>query len=90
MTNISPVLGFERLLTALGKDLIAASDKEIESVTHELGVRPEMQGSVALYGVTFAARIKNRRGQSAIRVNKSSTTLETTRGRRRPKGDAPS
>lgn len=89
MTTKSPVMGFERLLTALGQDLIDASDEEMLAVVHELGLRPEMQGSVALYGVTFAVRPKNLRGQSAIRVNTSSTSA-TARGRRRPKGDAPS
>jgi len=90
MTTRSPVVGFERLLSALGQDLIDASDEEIMTVVHEVGLRPAMRGSIAFYGVTFAVRLKGVRGQSAIRVNKSPTTIATTRGRRRPKGDAPS
>ncbi len=87
--NTRPDLGFERLLSAITQDIIDASDEEILVTVNELGLRPEMQGSVALFGVTFVMRRSNRREQLVVKATKSSTDTNATR-RRRPKGDTPS
>ena len=59
MTTTRPELGFERLLAALGRDMLDASDEEILAVANELGQKPGMKGSIALLGVTFAWRLKD-------------------------------
>ncbi len=43
-------LGFERVLAALERDLLDATDQEIATVASELGIKPEMKGSIALVG----------------------------------------
>jgi hypothetical protein len=91
MTTTRPELGFERLLAALGQDLLDAPDEEILTVANELGLKPSMKGSIALLGVTFAWRLRDQPKGSAQRTNEASSgTGATRRSRRRPKGDAPS
>jgi hypothetical protein len=91
MTTTRPELGFERLLAALGQDLLDAPDEEILAVANELGQKPAMKGSIALLGVTFAWRPKNQPQKSAQQIKKTSTGAGAIRrSRRRPKGDAPS
>lgn len=91
MTKPDPELGLERLLAALGQDLLAAPDAEIRDVANELGQKPGMKGSIALLGVTFAWRLKDELNES---VQQSKETSRRTggprRSRRRQKGDAPS
>ena len=65
MTTTRPEVGFERLLEALGQDLLDAPDEEILAVAHELGQKPDMKGSIALLGVTFAWRLKDQPKGSA-------------------------
>lgn len=78
MTITRPELGFERLLAALGQDLLEATDEEILAVANELGQKPGMKGSMALLGVT-----------SAWRLETAGSAGATRRLRRRSKGDAP-
>jgi hypothetical protein len=49
-----PYLRLERILAALEQELIRADDDELMEVVAELGLKPSMQGSVALLGVTRA------------------------------------
>jgi hypothetical protein len=91
MTTRRPELGFERLLAALGQDLLDATDEEILDVANELGQKPAMRGSMALLGVTFAIRLKDQHEQSAQQTKETSTGATAIRhSRRRPKGDTPS
>jgi hypothetical protein len=67
MSHYFPELGLERVLAALTQELLAASDEELAQVAGEIGLKPEMQGSVALFGVTstldvakLAARMEKR------------------------------
>jgi hypothetical protein len=85
-----PELGFERLLEALGQDLLDAPDEEILVVTNELGQKPGMKGSIALLGVTFAWRLKELKGSVQQAKEAPSNAGASRRSRRRPKGDAPS
>lgn len=45
---------FERLLAALERELIEATDKEILEAARDLGMNPAMKGSAAFFGVTLA------------------------------------
>ena len=91
MTTTRPELGFERLLAALGQDLLEAPDEEILAVANELGQKPGMKGSMALLGGTFAWRLKDQAKESAQQSKEASSGAGATdRSRRRPKGDAPS
>ena len=47
-----PEQQLERLLAALEQELIHADDDELAAVVAELGLKPSMKGSVALFGVT--------------------------------------
>lgn len=91
MTTTRPEYRFERLLAALGQDLLDASDEEILAVANELGQKPDMKGSIALLGVTCAWRPKHQSKGSAQQTKEASSGAGATRrSRRRPKGDAPS
>jgi hypothetical protein len=91
MTTTRPELGFERLLVALERDLLEAPDEEILAAADELGQKPGMKGSVALFGVTFAWRLKDPRKKSAQQPKEIRNRAGgVTRTRRRPKRDAPS
>lgn len=90
MTTTPPEFGFERLLAALGEDLLEAPDEEILAVADELGQKPAMKGSIALAGITFLVRAKPQQ-QSSQKLKASASGAATVRRpRRRPKGDAPS
>jgi hypothetical protein len=45
-------LALERLLRGVEQELLAASDDEVQAVVDELGIKPGMQGSIALIGIT--------------------------------------
>ena len=89
MTTTRPEVGFERLLAALGQDLLGASDEEILAIAQELGQKPEMKGSSALLGVTFEFRLSDPREPSEQDVKDDNGTDSIRRARRRPKRDAP-
>lgn len=42
---------FERLLAALERELIEATDEEILAAAKELGMNPAMKGSAAFFGI---------------------------------------
>ncbi|HEX4050218.1 MAG TPA: hypothetical protein VHY19_05005 [Steroidobacteraceae bacterium] len=89
MKTTRPELGIERVLVALERDLLDATDEEISAVASELGIKPGMKGSIALFGVTRAVRLN----QGDNSTKHSSATKERgskTGSRRRPKGDIPS
>jgi hypothetical protein len=89
MKTTRPELGLERVLVALERDLLDASDAEILAVANELGLKPYMKGSIALFGVTFAARLKPP-DDSQRQARKAPGRASASRSRRRPKGDTPS
>lgn len=45
---------FERLLAALERELLEATDEEILEAARDLGMNPAMKGSAAFFGVTVA------------------------------------
>jgi hypothetical protein len=57
MKPTRPELGLERVLAALEQDLLLAADEEILDVAYEMGLKPDMRGSIALAGVTFTAQV---------------------------------
>jgi hypothetical protein len=60
MTTVRPELGLERLLAALERDLLDATDQEILESANELGMDPTLKGSAALFGVTFTMKPSER------------------------------
>jgi hypothetical protein len=50
--KMRPELQLERILAALEQELIHADDEELVQAVAELGLKPSMKGSVALFGVT--------------------------------------
>ncbi len=48
---------FERLLAALERELIEATDEEILEAAKDLGMNPEMKGSAAFFGITKLVRL---------------------------------
>jgi hypothetical protein len=84
MKDTFPELGFERVLTSLQSDLLAATDQEIAEIAAEIGLKPGMQGSIALAGVLMVvdvSRLEEARGR------RSKEPVAPVR--RRPKGEPP-
>ena len=48
-----PETALERVLEALERELVAASDAEILEAAHDLGMKPEMKGSAAFIGLKY-------------------------------------
>jgi hypothetical protein len=46
---------FERLLIALERELVTASDDEVLEAARDLGMEPALRGSSAFFGVTMSA-----------------------------------
>jgi len=55
LKRIPPELRLERLLEALGGELLEASDQEILEAARDLGMNPEMKGSAAFLGIRHSA-----------------------------------
>ena len=75
----------ERVLAGLERELIYAEDAELMQVVAELGLKPSMKGSVALFGVTRHVApwaLHGNRSASSDRPAKSKRPAEP----RRPKG----
>ncbi len=87
MKNSYPERGFEQLLFSLERELLAASDDEIAAVASELGQKPDMKGSVALFGVTFMVDVTKLKERLQAR-KKEERPASTPR--RRPKDEPPS
>jgi hypothetical protein len=85
-----PEIGFERLLAALGRDLLEAPDEEILDVANELGHRSDMKASTALLGVTFTLSVQRRHKPSAQQGQDSGGTSTMCRSGPGRKGDVPS
>ena len=90
MKTTRPELGFERLLAALERDLLDATNEEILAVANELGMKPDMKGSIALLGVTFVAQLKDQDNNSGRQTKKATGRASATRPRRRRKEDTSS
>lgn len=73
---------FERLLTALERELIEATDEEILEAARHLRMNPEMRGSAAFIGLTHAPRWPLER-------DAPSESLSTPRTRRKPEDEPP-
>ena len=85
MRTVRPELGFERLLAALERELLDATDEEIREAANELGMTPASKGSAALFGVLFT--MKN----AALRQRSAEKDATASRPRRRSKrGTRPS
>jgi hypothetical protein len=82
MKTKRPELALERILLAVERDLLDATDEEILTAAKELGMNPTMKGSAAFFGVTVLARP---RSESKDTAKRNVSPL----ARRRPKGDAP-
>ena len=80
MSNSFPELGLERVLAALERDLIAASDEEMAEVASELGLKPGMQGSVALFGVTSTVDVTRLKARMGARAAEERSTPRPRRG----------
>jgi hypothetical protein len=75
---------FERLLTALERELIEATDEEILAAAGDIGMNPAMKGSAAFFGVTIDLRAQSERSY----LHQLTETMEIRR--RRLKDDSSS
>ena len=102
MTTVRPELGLERVLAALERDLLDATDQEIREGANDLGMNPTLKGSAALFGVTFAIKPSERAAEllqsqnlwfaeagPRTRSKRSSDSKRGSRPRRRSKRSAP-
>jgi hypothetical protein len=53
---MSPEAALDRLLVALGQELIDSSDEEIMEAARDLGMDPKMRESAAFAGLKYPAR----------------------------------
>lgn len=53
MRRVFPETTLERVLAALERELVEATDEEILEAAHELGMKPEMKGSAAFLGLRY-------------------------------------
>lgn len=74
---------FERLLAALQRELIEATDEEVLEAAGDLGMSPMMKGSAAFFGVTTLLRPPFWPGEPR-------ESSDVPRPRRRSKDDPPS
>ena len=51
--RVFPETALERILDALERELIEATDAEILEAAHDLGMKPEMKGSAAFLGLRY-------------------------------------
>jgi len=59
MKSTRPELALERILIALERDVVDATDEELLTAARELGMNPSMQGSAAVFGVTRPAGLRS-------------------------------
>lgn len=48
----------ERVLIALEREVLQASDAEVRRAARDVGIDPDMKGSIAWVGITFPAKIR--------------------------------
>jgi len=53
VTQLFPEAALARVLEALERELVEATDEEILEAAHELGMKPEMKGSAAFLGLRY-------------------------------------
>lgn len=53
LTPRSPDVALNRVLAGLEKELVEATDEEIEQAAQDLGINPKMKGSAAFIGVKY-------------------------------------
>jgi hypothetical protein len=53
VTRLFPETALERVLEALERELVEATEEEILAAAHDLGMKPEMQGSAAFLGLRY-------------------------------------
>jgi hypothetical protein len=63
----SAQIQLDRVLAVLERELIHAQEEELMEVVGELGLKPSMKGSVALFGVTRHLAIGALRDRPALR-----------------------
>ena len=51
--QVFPETALERILDALERELIEASDADILEAAHDLGMKPQMKGSAAFLGLRY-------------------------------------
>lgn len=54
--HVLPETTLERLLEALERELVAATDAEIIEAANDLGMQPHMKGSAAFLGLRYPTR----------------------------------
>ena len=50
---------FERLLVALERELVTATDDEVLEAARDLGMDPTLKGSSVFFGVTMSADVRS-------------------------------
>ena len=55
VATIQQAAGFERVLEALGQELIESTDEELLQAAKDLGMDPTMRGSAAFMGLKYPA-----------------------------------
>jgi len=48
----------QRILLALEREVLQASDKEVRDAARDVGIDPDMKGSIAWVGITFPAKVR--------------------------------
>ena len=57
LTQVFPETSLERILNALERELVEASDADILEAANELGMKPGMKGSAAFLGLRYASAV---------------------------------
>jgi hypothetical protein len=84
MKDPRPDRTLERLLLIIERELLAASPEEVAGAARELGIKPQIKGSMAFVGVT---QLVLPRGWSRLRPVHAHRASRSQRGS--PKDDAP-
>ncbi len=90
LRTLRPVRTLERILAALERELLEATDEEILEAAKELGMNPSMKGSAAFIGIKHGYAMRSI-GVDGIRLLRPANerSEEPIAGRRRPPKDEP-
>ncbi len=58
VTRLTNERRLQRVLVALERELLDASDEEVRQAAGDLGIKPDMKGSIAWLGISFPARLR--------------------------------
>ena len=58
VVQVFPEMALERILGALERELIEASDADILEAAGDLGMKPHMKGSAAFFGLRYSAALR--------------------------------